>query len=164
MRKQIIGGEVVGHEPSAGGIASAKWLDLDAVASVEVSSEDPEFPIEEALGSHPESKLERGWRAAGPGPQTIRLRFDSPQHIQRIFIRFIDRKQERGQEFLLRYTASGRTGDIVRQQWSFSPGGSTEELEDYAVDLPGVAVLELQIDPDRGAGKAVAVLSEFHLA
>jgi outer membrane receptor protein involved in Fe transport len=36
---------------------------------------------------------------------------------------------------------------IVRQQWNFSPAGSTTEIEDYAVDLDGVSVLELAIQP-----------------
>ena len=38
--------------------------------------------------------------------------------------------------------------EIVRQQWHFSPGGSTFETEDYQVDLPGLSVLELSLDPD----------------
>jgi hypothetical protein len=37
----------------------------------------------------------------------------------------------------------------VRQQFTFSPGGSTEEIEDYTVALDGVTVMELKIDPDR---------------
>ncbi len=38
---------------------------------------------------------------------------------------------------------------MVRQQWNFSPHGTTEELEDFTVDLSGVTALELRIDPDR---------------
>jgi hypothetical protein len=37
----------------------------------------------------------------------------------------------------------------VRQQWSFSPHGSTEEIEDYTVNLSGITTLEVRIDPDR---------------
>jgi hypothetical protein len=37
----------------------------------------------------------------------------------------------------------------VRQQWSFSPNGSTEEIEDYAMSLNGITTLEVRIDPDR---------------
>ena len=39
--------------------------------------------------------------------------------------------------------------EVVRQQWNFSPHGTTEELEDYTVDLSGVTAVELRIDPDR---------------
>ena len=43
---------------------------------------------------------------------------------------------------------AGSCGEVVRQQWNFSPHGTTEEIEDYTVDLSGVTVLELRIDPD----------------
>ena len=41
-----------------------------------------------------------------------------------------------------------RFREIVRQQWNFSPQGSTSEIEDYGVGLPGVSALELTITPD----------------
>jgi hypothetical protein len=45
------------------------WLDLERAAVVEVTSEEEDFPVESALvwGET------RGWRAALPGTQTIRL-------------------------------------------------------------------------------------------
>jgi hypothetical protein len=88
--------------------------------------------------------------------------FDEPQSIHRIRLRFTDRDHERSQEFVLRYcNKAGHPRDIVRQQWSFSPGGSTEEVEDYTVDLADVAVLELEIDPDRGKNTLPATLAEL---
>jgi hypothetical protein len=42
------------------------WLDLDRVASVEVTSEQPGYPIESALMGD-----SRGWRAADPGTQIV---------------------------------------------------------------------------------------------
>jgi hypothetical protein len=39
--------------------------------------------------------------------------------------------------------------EVVRQQFSFSPRGATEETEDYTVDLSAITSLELRIDPDR---------------
>jgi hypothetical protein len=68
MRKGI-----VGHRTTAGrSLGKAEWLDLDSIAHVQFTSEDPAFPIENALGTSPE-RNERGWRATGPGPQTITL-------------------------------------------------------------------------------------------
>jgi len=59
----------------------------------------------------------------------------------------------------------GRTlKEVVRQQWNFSPDGSTAESEDYAIDLKRVSILELTIDPDRGAGEALAKLADWRLA
>jgi hypothetical protein len=53
------------------------WLDLDSAATVEVTSEAKDYPIESALVS---GKM-RGWRAADSGTQTIRLIFDEPQKL-----------------------------------------------------------------------------------
>jgi hypothetical protein len=53
--------------------------------------------------------------------------------------------------------------EVVRQQWNFSPDGSTIESEDYVVDLKAVSILELTIDPDRGAGEALATLADWRL-
>src|SRR5947209_20169187 len=92
--------------PRAGGETQREstdnWLDLEAVASVEVTSEDPEFPIEGALtlaGG-------RGWRASGPGEQQIRLLFPDPISVRRIQLRFEETSQERTQQFTLRSSSS----------------------------------------------------------
>ena len=66
------------------------WMDLDHIASVEVSSEDSDYPIESALLQ--EGK--RGWRAAKPGAQTIRLIFDEPQKLKRILLVFEDTENQ----------------------------------------------------------------------
>ena len=75
------------------------WLDLDRVAEVEITSEDAAHPIESALLPHRSS----GWRAAGPGEQTIRLLFAHPQRLRRIWLEFVEPSAERPQEFVLRY-------------------------------------------------------------
>jgi hypothetical protein len=53
--------------------------------------------------------------------------------------------------------------EIVRQQWNFSPDGSTSETEDYRVDLHGVSVMELNINPDVRSPYAIASLSEWRV-
>lgn len=157
--------EIVEHRTTAGkSQGNAEWLDLDSIAHVRLTSEDPAFPIENALGTSPEHN-ERGWRATSLGPQTITLSFDAPQHIQRIFLHFIERETERAQEFVLRYSSGSETDrEIVRQQWTFSPTGSTQEIEDYAVELESVTKLELVIDLDRGSGHSLATLNALRLA
>ena len=80
----------------------------------------------------------------------IRLFFDEPLAIKHLNLHFVDKSAERSQEFAV-YASSG-TGElreVVRQQWNFSPSGTTEEIEDYKLDLADVTVLELRIDPDR---------------
>ena len=142
--------------------AASKWLDLESKAEVEITSEDPARPIESALrpGGQP------GWRAADPGPQTIRLVFDEPQRISQVRLRFTERETERTQEFVLGWTEdrSRPFREIVRQQWNFSPQGSTEEVEEYRLKLEGAAALELKVNPDISGRKAFASLQEFRVA
>ena len=141
MRKSIVSPTIVSNSPIAD-----SWRDLVRIARVEMTSEDEAFPIEHALDKAPST----GWKAARTGPQVIRLHFDEPISIRRIQLHFADPSTERSQEFLLlAHSEVGAVTEIVRQQWSFSPAGSTEELEDYTVALTGVTTLELQIDPDR---------------
>src|SRR6266849_6204256 len=64
-------------------------------------------------------------------------------------LHFVDRAAERSQEFAVFAGAGSELKEIVRQQWTFSPYGSTEEIEDYTVNLSGITTLELRIDPDR---------------
>ena len=67
MRKQVV------RVPQITAAWDQGWLDLNKAASVEVSSEDQNYPIESALLGDEKT----GWRAAKPGTQTIRLIFDS---------------------------------------------------------------------------------------
>ena len=138
------------------------WLDLPHLARVEVTSEDARYPIEAALAPGHEP----GWHAGGPGEQTIRLRFDEPQAVRRIWLHFAEPALARTQEFVLRWgTADGQPlREVVRQQWVFHPQGSTHETEDYRVELSGVTVLELTICPDVTGGDARAALAYLRAA
>jgi hypothetical protein len=140
MRKSIVSPSTTTATP-----ISDLWRDLERIARVEISSEDEKFPIEHALGR----KETTGWRAATPGPQLIRLNFDEPLTIKRLQLHFVDRTSERSQEFALFAGTGTELKEIVRQQWTFSPNGSTEEIEDYTENLSGITTLELRIDPDR---------------
>ncbi|ADW71348.1 hypothetical protein AciX9_4397 (plasmid) [Granulicella tundricola MP5ACTX9] len=126
--------------------AATDWIDLCEQTTAEISSEDHLHPLEDAL----RLGTEGGWRASTPGPQQIRLKFNSPQHIRRIRLEFTETQVSRSQEFALFVTTAREPRrEILRQQWSFSPSGSTTELEDYKVDLPGVTVIDLELDPGR---------------
>jgi hypothetical protein len=156
MRKRIIG-----HGP--GGVAAAEpgWLDLERLAQVEITSEDVDHPIEAALIP----RIGSGWRAAQPGEQTIRLRFDEPLRLKGIRLVFHEDEQERTQEFVLRWSSDGGQSyrEILRQQYNFSPPEAARELEDYDIDLHGVTALELRIVPDISGGSARASLAQLRL-
>jgi hypothetical protein len=142
--------------------ADENWLDLETLAQAELTSEDASHPIESALKSGEGA----GWRASQSGPQTIRLLFDKPLRIRRINLEFEEETQQRTQEFLLRWSCdAGRSyREILRQQYNFSPPGNTREIEDFEVDLPGLAVLELSITPDISGGEARASMARLRLA
>ncbi len=152
MRKRII--------PTRPEDAGDGWLDLERVAEVEITSEDPDHPIEGALVAG------TGWKAAVPGEQTIRLVFPEPQPIRRIHLDFVEPDLARTQEYVVRWSGDrGRTfTDVVRQQWNFSPGGGSRQTEDHRVELPGVTELELVIVPEIGGGEARASLARLRLA
>ena len=139
-----------------------EWLNMEELAEVEITSEDPAHPIESALLPGRAS----GWRAARPGEQKIRLLFAYPQRLRRIWLSFVETRTERTQEYVLRWSPDGGQSfrEIVRQQWNFSPQGATSETEDLHVELPAVTVLELTIIPDISGGNAVASLAQLRLA
>jgi hypothetical protein len=156
MRKRIINQRVDEIVPPA----SQKWLNLENLAQVDITSEDPAHPIESALTNG------TGWRAATPGEQTIRLLFDEPQSLKHIHLEFDEDRHERTHEFVLRCSIDGGRSyqELVRQQYTFSPSGTTREVEDYDVNLNGVTILELWILPDISGGSAYASLTRLQLA
>lgn len=157
MRKRIIADTAPPDERPA----ESGWLDLPALATVEVTSEDPARPVEAAF--QPDGT---GWRAAGSGAQTLRLVFDAPTRVRRVRLTFREDEVARTQEFVLRWSADGGRSyrEVVRQQYNFSPPGTTAEAEDYRVNLDGVTTLELRIVPDIGGGGAVASVERMRVA
>jgi hypothetical protein len=158
MRKRIIE-----HGPRGTPSGEPRdWLDLECLIEIEVTSEDAAHPIESALVA----SGARGWRAEGPGEQTVRLLFGEPTKLRRVRLEFREEVQGRTQEFVLSWSADGGRmyREIVRQQYTFSPPGTVREIEEYAVDLDGVTALELRIVPDIGGGDARASLERMQLA
>jgi XRCC1 N terminal domain len=157
MRKRFITPNLETVRPDGEG-----WLDLEHAAVVEVTSEEEDYPVEAALVSGET----RGWRAAMPGTQTVRLVFDQPQNLRRISLVFEEKQTARTQEFVLRWSSDGGRSfrEIVRQQWNFSPPDTVREVEEYHVELSDVTVLELIIVPHNSGGTACASLKSLCLS
>ena len=155
MRKRLITPETVRSRAEG-------WLDVERAAIVEITSEEKDYPVESTFVSGET----RGWRAAEPGPQTIRLVFDQPQRLKQISLVFEENETARTQEFVLRWSSDGGGSfrEIVRQQWNFSPPQTIREVEEYQVDLPNVTVLELIIVPNVSGGAARASLKSVRLS
>lgn len=157
MRKRIIG-----SGPRECPTVEPGWIDLERLAQVEVTSEEPDRPIESALVPSTGS----GWQAEEPGEQTIRLLFDEPLKLKRIHLVFYEGKVARTQEFVLQWSPDGGKSyrEIRRQQYNFSPPSTAHECENYDVVLDGVTALELKIIPDISGGSARASLAQWRIA
>ncbi len=156
MQKTIISDS----ETKSGLSPAGSWLDLEKIATAELSSEDGEHSFEHVL--RPDTS--NGWRASTPGPQIIRLCFKEAQVVRRIRLQFREERVDRTQEIALFATTQNLPGkELVRQQWVFSPRGATTEVEDYFFDLKGVLSIELQIDPGRHDKQAFATLESIQI-
>lgn len=98
MRKRILTQDVYGVHSTEGA-----WLDLERLARVEITSENPAHPVEAALLPGREG----GWRAARPGGQRLRLLFDEPQVIRRVYLVFDEHERARTQELTLLWSPPG---------------------------------------------------------
>jgi hypothetical protein len=157
MRKQFVPPTPETVRPHGEG-----WLDLEHAATVEVTSEEENFPVESALVLGET----RGWRAAVPGTQTIRLVFDQPQRLRRILLAFEEHETTRTQEFVLRASSDGGRSfrEVVRQPWNFSPPLTVRELQAYEVELTDITVLELIVTPDISGGMARASVKSLRVS
>jgi hypothetical protein len=138
-----------------------RWLRLEELAEVSVSSEDASHPVEGALIDGAGA----GWRAAAPGEQSLGIHFDEPRTVTRIHLIFEEVEHERVQEFAIRWSADRcRTFQlVVRQQFSFSPSAATREIEDYHVALDAATDVELHIIPDISHRPRTATLTRLRL-
>jgi hypothetical protein len=158
LRKQII-------KPSpAAPIPLAGEIDVAAVATVLVTSEDAEQPIDNAFDDRRGTGGSR-WVAGDLGEQTVILGFDSPQAIRRVGLEVEEPEVARTQELQLAISCDGGRSyrELVRQEFNFSPPGTTFEREDWAVNAEGVTHLRLQIKPDKGGKRCLATITSLVL-
>src|SRR5829696_5661869 len=128
LRKQII------KATSAASIPTPGELDIAAIATVLVTSEDPEHPVDHAFDGRRGPGGSR-WIAGEPGEQTLTLAFDAPQAIRRVALEVEETEVARTQELQLAVSFDGgRTyRELLRQEYDFSPPGTTFEWEDWSV-------------------------------
>ena len=158
LRKQIIKGLPAASDPMSG------QIDVASVATLLVTSEDPEHPIDQAFDDRRGPGTTR-WVAGEPGEQVLILAFDAPHSIRRVVLEFEGRVVARTQELQLAVSGDGgRTiRELVRQEYNFSPPGTTFEREDWAVVAEGVTHLRLVIKPDKGSKPCRATITSLTL-
>jgi hypothetical protein len=145
LRKQIIRSQPDDTAPTPVGI------DIAALATVLVTSEDADHPIDHAFDGKRGPGGSR-WIAGEPGEQAVILAFDSPQAIRRVALEIEEPEVARTQELQLAVSGDGEQTyrEVLRQEYNFSPPGTTFEREDWAVNSDAVTHLRLVIRPDKG--------------
>ena len=145
LRKQILKATPANPVPPPGEI------DIAAVATVQVTSEASDHPVDHAFDGSRGPGGTR-WIAGEPGDQTLILVFDAPQTIRRVLLEVEEHEIARTQEVQLAASVDGGQTyrELVRQEFNFSPPGTTFEREDWAVTAEGVTHLRLWIKPDKG--------------
>jgi hypothetical protein len=94
-----------------------EWLELEQMAQVEVTSEEPNFPIESALASGKGP----GWRAREKGKQIIRIIFDKPRPLHRIRLSFRRQKLSEPRNSLF----NGRPSQAGHSEILFASNGAS---------------------------------------
>ena len=138
-------------------------IDIAEVATVLVTSEAPDHPLDLAFD------LDRGrrgarWIAGEPGEQTVTLAFVAPQTINQILLEVEEPEFARTQELHLSLSCDGgRTyRELLRQEYDFSPAGTTFGREKWTVSAQGVTHLRL-VKPDKGDKPSRATLTSLVL-
>jgi hypothetical protein len=139
-------------------------IDIAAVATVLVTSEAPEHPVDHAFDNQRGAGGSR-WVAGEPGEQMVILAFDAPQAIRQVILEVEETEVARTQELQLAVSNDGdRTyRELLRQEYNFSPPDTTFEREDWAVMAAGVTHLRLQIKPDKGGKPCRATITSLAL-
>ena len=135
-------------------IRGASEIDIASVATVLVTSEDPRHPIDHAFDGQRGPAASR-WIAGQPGTQTVIVAFDAPQPIIRVLVDIYEPDVERTQEMDVSISTDGGSTyrHVVRQEYNFSPPGTSYEHEQWSVATDGVTHLKVTVKPDKG-GKA----------
>ena len=91
------------------------------------------------------------------------LAFDAPQAIRRVALDVEEPDVARTQELQLAVSDDGgRTyRELLRQEYNFSPPGTTFEREDWAVNSVAVTQLRLVIRPDKGGQPCRATITSL---
>jgi hypothetical protein len=138
--------------------------EIAAIADVWVTSEAAEAPIDHVFDQHGGPGGSR-WVAAGPGEQRLILAFDTPQTLRTISLEVEEPEVSRTQVLDVSVSCDGGQTyqELRRQEYTFSPPGTTFEREEWSVVVEGATHLQLVIRPDKGGAPCRATLTSLAL-
>ena len=156
LRKHLLMEQPITSVPPANEKAIA------AIATVLVTSEAADHPIDCAFDHHRGPGGSR-WVADAPGEQRLILAFDTPQIIRTISLEVEELEVSRTHVLHLSVSCDGGQTyqELRRQEYTFSPPGTTFEREEWAVMLEGATHLQLVITPDKGGRPCRATLTSL---
>jgi len=159
MRKEILKTKPTPSAPVPGA------LDLSSLATVQLTSERADHPIENAFDNRRGPGGSR-WVAETPGEQTLILAFDQPQTIRQVVLEVEETQTERTQELQLAVSLDGGQTyrEVLRQEYNFSPPTTAFEREEWTLSTQGVTHLRLCIKPDKGGRPCHASLTALVLS
>jgi hypothetical protein len=156
LRKQLL--QPVESHRSVGEISIAD------TATVLVTSELPDHPIDHICDGQ-EGPGSTRWIAEQSGDQTIVLAFDTARNIDMVSLEIEEKDLSRTQELTL---ATSRDGgqtyrEVLRQEFNFSPSGTTFEHEEWRLAAEGITNLRVWIRPDKGGKPCRASMTSLVL-
>ena len=159
LRKQVI------HpvQAQAPGI-SGNEISISDAATVLVTSERADHPIDNICDGRRGPGGTR-WIAEQPGDQTVVLAFDTACSIRGVDLEIEEPEVSRTQEVTLATSQDGgRTyREVLRQEYHFSPPGTTFEHEEWRVPADGITNLKVWIRPDKGGKPCHATITSLVL-
>jgi hypothetical protein len=156
LRKHLLTQQPMANVPPSG----AK--DIAAIATVWVTSEAANAPIDQVFDQRRGPGGSR-WVADVPGEQRLILAFDTPQTIRTISLEVEELAVSRTQVLHVSVSSDGGQTyqELRRQEYTFSPPGTTFEREEWAVTVEAVSHLQLVITPDKGGQPCRATLTSL---
>jgi len=160
LRKQLIPTPTRTGARGARRAADAK--DIPALATVLVTSESPDHPVDHLFGGDDGPGGAR-WIASVDGEQSLILAFDAPQTIREVSLEVEEPHVSRTQVLTLSLSRDGGGAyrELLRQEFNFSPPGTTFQREVWNVPAEGVTHLRLTIEPDKGGMPCRATLTSL---
>jgi hypothetical protein len=155
LRKVIVG------DRAAAAVPRADVKDIPALATVLVTSEAPEHPVDHLFDASGGPGGTR-WIAGADGEQTLALAFDAPQSIRAIGIEAEEPSATRTNVLVISLSEDGgRTyQERIRQEFNFSPG-TTFEREEWSVPAERITHVRVTIQPDKGHAPHRATLTSL---